>query len=247
MVDRQGPAAQFCLHRVLSGNVTMDARFDAVIFDFDGVIADSMPLQAAAWEHAVGQVLGASSAHGNRQQIRAALLRNLYRGHAGPRMFEGIRLSPERTVALRAAKNEAWKERWSEVPLVPGAEEHIDRLADTFTLSVATSAPRAYVDEVLDRSIRDRFAEVLTDADVGAPKPSPDLLHAIAERTGVPLRATCMVGDTATDLHMAQAAGCAAFVAFRVHLPRTDGGFIAEANIDTWIELSNWLVSEATP
>lgn len=225
----------------------MDARFDAVIFDFDGVIADSMSLQAAAWKHAVAQVLGASSPAGERQRIRTSLLRNLYRGHAGARMFEGIALAPERAAALRAAKNAAWQARWSEVPLVPGAREHIGRLANTFTLSIATAAPRAYLEQVLDPSLRNRFAEVLTDGNVSAPKPAPDLLHAIAERTRIPLHATCMVGDTVTDLQMAQGAECAAFVAFRVHLPPGGSHFAAQAHIDTWSELSNWLVSAATP
>lgn len=37
-----------------------------------------------------------------------------------------------------------------------------------------------------------------------------------------------------------------AWLTGRVHLPRIDGGFTVEANIDTWKELSGWLVLETT-
>lgn len=178
--------------------------WQAIVFDFDGVIADSMPKQERAWREAWQQE-GAPALAAAALPI---LLENLWDGCAGFRIFERTAIPVEMQKRLRVAKDTIWKARRSETEAIPGVVEAVRRLSEGRRLAIATSAHREYVEVVLKRvGLLEEFALILTDADVARGKPAPDALLAIAARLGVATSELLMIGDTVTDSEMAKSAG----------------------------------------
>ncbi len=79
-------------------------------------------------------------------------------------------------------------------------------------LAVATTRLQHSADAVLvEKGLRGHFRLVLGRDDVPSPKPAPDIIHAAAERLGVPVATCLMVGDTEADVGAARAAGARAW------------------------------------
>ncbi len=177
--------------------------WQAIVFDFDGVIADSMPGQDRAFREAWEQEGSAAFT-----AALPILLENLWDGCAGFRIFERMGIPLEMQKRLRVTKDAIWKARRGRTQVLPGAAEAVRTLSKERPLAIATSAHRDYVEEVLTRvGILGEFALILTDADVARGKPAPDPLLAISQRLGVATSEMLMVGDTATDIEMAKSAG----------------------------------------
>ena len=82
----------------------------------------------------------------------------------------------------------------------------IDLLARPFRAAVATGKSQRGADRVIKEfGFSDRFELVLGGNSVSKPKPNPDLLFSIMEKTGT--KDIVMIGDTTYDLEMAHAAG----------------------------------------
>ena len=91
--------------------------------------------------------------------------------------------------------------------LYPGVAEALDALEGT-TLAVLTNKPGDMSRAILEGlGVASRFARVWGAGDVPSRKPDPGgLLHLMSD-VGVPRQETWMVGDSATDVHAARAAG----------------------------------------
>ena len=75
-----------------------------------------------------------------------------------------------------------------------------------FRAAVATGKSQRGADRVIEEfGFSDRFEVVLGGNSVSKPKPNPDLLFSIMEKTGT--KDIVMIGDTTYDLEMAHAAG----------------------------------------
>jgi beta-phosphoglucomutase len=96
-----------------------------------------------------------------------------------------------------------------ELAAMPGAVEAIDGLhAAGYPLAVTSSGIREYIMLVLDRlGIADRFAVVVTGADVTHGKPHPEPYLVTATRLGVPPAECIVFEDAAVGVAAAKAAG----------------------------------------
>ncbi len=172
-----------------------------LIFDFDGTLADTMPLHYRAW-----QVL--MRRHGfqfPRERFYALggvpsreILRTL-------REEQGLSFDP---LVLAREKEEAYLDLIGEVRLIPEvvkvAREHRGRLP----LAVATGTTRRIISRVLDHlNIRDLFAAVVTSEDVARQKPAPDIFLEAARRLGVAPQFCRAYEDTDLGLEAIRAAG----------------------------------------
>lgn len=190
----------------------MSSVIGAFVLDFDGVLADSMPAQEQAWKEATRQVN--SQLH---EEQKRRLIRNLWAGYAGSRMFEGTQLTRSLQHQLREVKDEIWAERMDAVLPVKGAVDGVHQLGKLAPLTISTTAPRSYVESNLQKyGILNEFVLIVTDADVPNPKPAPDALLQIARFLSVEPRMLLMVGDTFTDQEMANRAG-SQFALLRIH------------------------------
>src|SRR5262249_38623360 len=80
--------------------------------------------------------------------------------------------------------------------------------ADGIPLAVASNAPAAFLDGVLERiGIRDRFAAVVSAETAGRPKPAPDPYRAACEALGADPARSVAVEDSEVGVRSARAAG----------------------------------------
>jgi HAD superfamily hydrolase (TIGR01509 family) len=94
--------------------------------------------------------------------------------------------------------------RLRNVPVLPGANEALDRLGQTFRLGLATSAALPVADAILTRTgWRERFAVVVSADEVPRGKPAPDVyLRALELLDALPDRAAA-VEDSANGIRSA--------------------------------------------
>jgi HAD superfamily hydrolase (TIGR01509 family) len=124
---------------------------------------------------------------------------------------------------------------------MPGAMELLDLLdAHGIARGVATSSGPDFAHDVLGRmGIRDRFAFVLTSADVTHGKPHPEIYQTAAQRLAVDPGAMLVLEDSQAGCYAAVAAGAVAVAVPGGHSRRHDftgARFIAETLADPRIE-----------
>ena len=203
---------------------------DGVVFDFDGVIADSMPLQEQCWRASVREV---ASEVGDRLELQ--ITENLYKGFAGDQMFLSTDLSVEQKKRLRVTKDLKWNAIRNATPLMVDARKTLKVLTERYSLFIATTANRSYVEAVLNRDeLLGLFEIILTNADVPNPKPHPDMLNKILAESRIARDHLLMVGDSESDLKMADNANVA-FVPFGVDWSQII--YSEKSGARTWREL----------
>ena len=147
-----------------------------VIFDFDGVIADSHPAHMQAWK-ALLLSKGKEIDDTDLSFVREGAKREEILRH-----FLG-ELTPEQIATYGAEKDKLFQARASELKLVRGFAEFLLQL-DALGLpsAVATSGSRGRVEHALQTfNLRSRFRAVLTSEDVDRGKPDPALFLLAAQ------------------------------------------------------------------
>lgn len=178
------------------------------MFDFDGVIADSMPMQEQAWKAAMRSPTVTLS-----NQQKATLLKNLHEGRAGQRIFADSGIDFDVQARLRLMKDSIWAEKRALVPPIHGAIAGIKRLCSIWPLAVATTSPRAYVEPFLEKfGILECFSCVVSGDEVPNLKPAPDAILIISDFLSLPPCNMLVIGDTISDMEMANAAGSRFFL-----------------------------------
>jgi HAD superfamily hydrolase (TIGR01509 family) len=180
----------------------------AVIFDLDGVVADSHPLHEAAWKQLLLEE-GLSAASLDLDFLRA--------GH--PRreiMKHYLGALNEMTIArLSRRKDELYLQEEVHLRLQPGIARSLAQLAESgIPCALATSAGRPRTEKTISQfGIEGRFAAVVTGEDVSAAKPAPDIFLLAARRLGVAPGSVVVVEDSVAGVLAARAAGmrCAGF------------------------------------
>ena len=145
----------------------------ALIFDFDGVIADDEPLHLAAFQEA----LAAAGIALTRESYYARYLGFDDRDAVVEALREAGRPAPpERVRALMAAKADAFLRLVrAGAPLFPGVPAFVREAAARVPLAVASGALRHEIELVLAQAgLADLFAAIVSAEDVRAGKPSPE-------------------------------------------------------------------------
>ncbi|HWG01106.1 MAG TPA: HAD family phosphatase, partial [Trebonia sp.] len=190
----------------------------AVVFDLDGVLVDSEPV----WEQVRRRVVAEHGGHWDADtQDR---LMGMSTGEWSRYLSEdlGVRLSPAEVARAVVAEMAARYRR--HLPLLPGAVEAVTRMAERWTLGLASSSPRLLIDAVLDAAaLRDRFAATVSTEEVDRGKPAPDVYLTAAARLGVAPKACAAIEDSSNGLRAAAAAGCQVIAApQRAYPPAAD-------------------------
>ena len=218
----------------------------AVVFDFDGVIANSEPLHFSAFR----DVLAAEQISLTEPEYYER-----YLGYNDDRAFREIGVErgrhwDEQTIANLIARKAVVTEeleRHGSI-LFPGAREAIEHLARRCPLAIASGALRSEIERTLDRErLKAHFAVIVSADDGGASKPSPDpYLRAIARlaETGDGsdslMPSDCVaVEDSPWGLESARAAGLRTVGV--AHTYTRDGLAQADVVVDT-LETLTWEV-----
>ena len=179
-------------------------RFRLLVFDWDGTIADSTGLIVSSLLAACADLgLPVPAPAVARHVIGLGLVDAL--SHVAPS------LPRERYAEISAAYRRRYLERDAEIVLFDGVREMLAELEGAgHLLAIATGKSRAGLARALaQHGVAGRFAATRC-ADEGFPKPHPDMLLALMDRTGVDAGATVMIGDTTHDMELARNAGTAA-------------------------------------
>jgi HAD superfamily hydrolase (TIGR01509 family) len=184
----------------------------AVVFDFDGVIANSEPLHYQGYRDVLaheGVTLAEADYYGRYLGFDDV---GAFQAIAADR---GLEWPPAAVAALVARKAVRLEELEREVSvLFPGARDAIERLARACPLAIASGALRAEIVRVLERErLAAHFTAIVAAEDTPASKPAPDPylraveLLAAAARTPIAARACVAIEDSQWGLESARRAG----------------------------------------
>lgn len=161
-------------HEMLEG-------IEAVIFDLDGSLVDSMWM----WRAIDIEYLG---------RFGIPLPEDLQSKIEGMCFNETAMYFKEHfsiTDPIEKIKDDwnrmAWDKYANEVPLKPGIPEFLENCrSNGIKLGIATSNSRELVENIaLVHGLKDHFSCIMTGCDVGRGKPAPDIYLAVAQRLGV--------------------------------------------------------------
>jgi phosphoglycolate phosphatase len=226
-----------------------------LLFDKDGTLLDF----EASWSR-VYRELSLDLAQGDSIAAEAMLVAGGFNPATG-RFRAGGALAAGNTVdivrlwfpTLAEAEEEALVERIDQVFLengltcsvpVPGLRETLSALHDAgFAMGVATSDGTAGSKAALAAlDIAHFLPHVFGYDSVEHPKPAPDIVHAFAAATGIPLEAIAVIGDNPHDLEMARAAGAGAAIGvLSGNGEREELSPLADVVLESVRDLPDWL------
>lgn len=180
----------------------------AVVFDCDGVMFDSQLANLAFYNSILSHFGVGPVTHDQPDDVA------LCHTAASPQVFNGL-LGPELgAAALAYSKQVDYCDFIPQLNIESGFVELLIELAQTFDLAVATNRGSSMGNILKYFSLTDFFPTVLTYLDVERPKPSPDMLLAVAQRLQLTPQQLVFVGDSELDRQAARDAGCS-FVAYK--------------------------------
>jgi HAD superfamily hydrolase (TIGR01509 family) len=178
----------------------------AVVFDFDGVLADSEPLHLAALQEVLS-VLGVTL---TPEDYYANFL-----GYSDEEVFRRLdarhrwALDEGQLAALVEEKSVIFDEALTAgVGMYPGAADCVERLAQVFPLGIASGALRHEIEQVLAGArLTHHFRFIVAVGDTPNSKPAPDPYRRAAELHGLPPSACVAIEDSRWGIQSAKAAG----------------------------------------
>lgn len=173
-----------------------------VIFDLDGVIVDSEPLQHKAYNHVLEQFgVQVDQAEYGREWIAAG------RGPEYAVRTYGLPLEP---AALRRMKDPVYHALLrQEGTLMAGARAALERLSAAFPVALATNSSPADTGFILERFDLGRFfTAVVTREQYTEAKPAPDAFRTAAARLQLPPARCVVIEDAYKGVVAASDAGC---------------------------------------
>ena len=171
----------------------------AVLFDFDGTLADTLPYYIKAYDVAlrsVGFVLDengiAQKCFGKSEEV---ICKNL-----------GI---PEKTEVFTKAYFSAVKELFTLAPLFDDTIEVLNFLRDrNVKIVVITFAYRWYIDQMMSQYTLEPYVDlIISKDDVTNPKPHSEAVVKAIDTLSITAKESLVVGDSKSDIIMGKAAG----------------------------------------
>lgn len=178
----------------------------AIVFDFDGVLADSEPLHLLTYQRVL-------------EEVGIALDRDQYYerylGFDDVGAFRAIAADhgedwdDRRIGALMARKTAVFDALMGEVDvLYPNAAACVERLAGRFPLGIASGALKHEVLAILDKAgLSRQFRFIVAAGDTPRSKPAPDPYRRAADLHGLPPDACLAIEDSRWGIQSARAAG----------------------------------------
>jgi phosphoglycolate phosphatase-like HAD superfamily hydrolase len=181
--------------------VTALPRFEAMFFDFDGVLVESVDIKTTAFARLYA---------GHGEPVADAVVA-YHRQNMGTSRFVKFRYIQEHILhgpSLLPDEEEALSNRFSALVVeavvaaseVPGAEAFLQRASRQMPLFVVSGTPEQELADIVDRrGLADYFTGVH-----GAPDPKPVLAQGVLAAHGFRASKVLMIGDSRTDFDCAR-------------------------------------------
>ena len=201
-----------------------------IIFDVDGVIADSEAVNVHATAKAFREIVGLEKVQ--TDDFREGIGRGAEEYVKTGARTHGRELSPDEVTTLVQARQDNFLAilRDEELPAFPGVLELIASAMkdERFALAIATSSTREKSMAVL-QSARVPYTEMvyICGDDVTRKKPDPELFQIACQRLGLPPQSCVVIEDAPNGVAAARTAGCQV-IAVTNTCPRDE---LLEANV----------------
>jgi HAD superfamily hydrolase (TIGR01509 family) len=177
---------------------------NALIFDLDGTLVDTVYAHVFAWQRAFAEA--GLAIDGWRIHRRIGMSGGLFARAAAREL--GREIDAAQAEALQRRHGELFREFLPERRPLPGAVELLRELrARGVAFGIATSGRRPEIDRSLEVLGVGPEIVVVERRDVARAKPEPDLFLACQQRLGVQAAECYVVGDAVWDLLAARRAG----------------------------------------
>ena len=190
----------------------MNRPLQAIVFDFDGVIADSEPLHLRAFQQTLAE---------QQIELTGRDYYSRYLGYDDIGLVQalatdrGIAMSDREITALVARKGARLQEMLhADHVLFPGAIEFIREAASAVPIAIASGALKHEIEEIIETAgIRGLFSAIISSGDTPLSKPSPapyllafERLRQVSGRDLDPRRSVA-IEDSRWGLESARGAG----------------------------------------
>lgn len=176
----------------------------AIIFDLDGVLVDTEPLNKACLEEFLAEL-------GKKHRVLKHNLQGL-----NSRAYWDILKTEyeleyplEELVSRWRARYLAYLESLDQIPVIPGIPALVDYFAEKqYRMAVASSANHKRIDLVLEKiKLNYSFPVIVHGDDVTHSKPAPDCFLLAAQRLAVQPNTCVVIEDSTNGVRAAKAAG----------------------------------------
>lgn len=182
----------------------MSNPYQLVVFDWEGTISDTLgPVLQIVTEEAQHLGFGEIDPQQARKYVDLGLTAALKKllPDLTPTDYDKLFRSVQETMVTKPA----------EVYLIPGVLGFIKQLqADKVSLAIATNKGHQSLMRALQASGLDAFFKVTRSAGQVPAKPCPQMLEEIMDEFGEVAATTLMIGDSTTDMEMANSIGVTA-------------------------------------
>jgi HAD superfamily hydrolase (TIGR01509 family) len=176
----------------------------ALIFDLDGTLVDTVYAHVSAWQRALEEA--GLPIDGWRIHRRIGMSGGLFARAVAREV--GRALTPEEVEAVQDRHGELFRELLPTRRPLPGAVQLLAELGEVgVPFAIGTSGRRPEIDASLDALGVGPDVVVVERGDVRRAKPEPDLFLLCAERLGIAPALCYVVGDAIWDLLAARRAG----------------------------------------
>lgn len=187
------------------------SEMHGLIFDVDGVIADTEAVNAAVSIRVFADLFGVEGV--KRADFEAGLGRGAEAYLRSAAEVHGVELTAEQVAKGTQARQDYFLAELKAHPLppFPGVMELMQAAldADDFKVAIATSSTREKSEAVL-KSARIPYDQMVyvTGSDVKHKKPNPELFQIASDRLGLPGKRCLVIEDAPNGIEAAHGAGC---------------------------------------
>lgn len=191
---------EFPLSNSTVNKASTHINFDAVIFDFDGVIADSEPLHVKT-KKATLDAFGIPYTH---DQIM------LFQGSPESHFFEHFAaLNQQNSQTLLNYKRDLFDQGIHQIQAIEGALDFIKNTARYKPCYLVTSSIRKQMACFIERNeLRNEFKDLICCDDVAQHKPHPEPYLTCIKRNELTAKHCLVIEDSPNGVISAKAAGC---------------------------------------
>jgi HAD superfamily hydrolase (TIGR01509 family) len=207
---------------------------EAVVFDLDGLLLDSEQVWDAAREELARERGGRWHEGAQRDMMGMS-------STEWSRYMHDVVGLPEPPDEINAEVVRRLENRYREhLPVIPGAQAAVERLAERWPLALASSSNRELIDLALDlMGIAGLFKATVSSEEVAGGKPAPDVYLEAARRLGVDPHQAAAIEDSHNGIRAAKAAGMRVIAIPNRHFPPGEEALAqADVVLDSLAELT---------